>query len=505
MLFAGSGSAAGGAADLDGLELFAAPDAAADVEHHFPDGCTHGHFDEACVHHVARQGKGLGARTGPGADGVVPIHAVADDKMDVGKCLHVVQHRGLRPQAVLNGSGRLDTGHPPVALDGGGQGTAFAADKGAGAHVHMDTEGEVCAHDVVAQQAVFLRLGDSGLQAADGQGIFGADIDIALITAHAQARDHHALQHAVGVALHNRAVHERAGVALIAVADHILLLCLLPPGAFPLAARGESAAAPAPETGVGDGLADLLVSHFKQGLFKAGVAALGDILLNILGIAAAAVLQYYPVLALVEGNVLLAGIGHAIQVVHQPVDDLAAQDSLFDDLVAVLRLNMNVHDAHGFNMDQGAHFAEAVAAAHLDMEALLLVCVMLEAHINSQAPLFALGLDVVVNFQSTAGNAAGTGTNQDRGHLLALLQSVPGVGLEHMEAVSCHLRSGSHTAASFLRMSSSSSSAASGVILAWTSPSTVMTGANPQAPRHATVSRVNSPSAEVFFLSVRPR
>lgn len=140
------------------------------------------------------------------------------------------------------------------------------------------------------------------------------------------------------------------------------------------------------------------------------------------------------------------------------------------------------------------------------MEALLLIGVVLKAHVDGQAPLLALGLDVVIDLHGAASDATGTGADQDGGHLLALLQGVPGVGLKHVEAVPGHFRSGFHTAApSFFRMSASSFRTSSGVILAWTSPSMVMTGDSPQAPRHATVSRVNRPSAEVFFFPVRPR
>ena len=268
---------------------------------------------------------------------------------------------------------------------------------------------------------------------------------------------------------------------------------------------GKPAAAAAPEAGVDDVLADLLVRHLEQGLLKAGVAALGDVLLDVLGVAAAAVLQHHPVLLLVEGDVRLPGIGHAVQVVHQPVDDLPAQHGLFQDLVAVLRLHVDVHDPHGLDVDQGAHLAESVAAAHLHVETLLLIGVVLQAHVHLQAPLLTLGLQVVVDLHGAAGDAAGAGADQHGGHLLALLQGIPGIGLEHVEAVPrqfylCHC-----AAPSFFRISSTRAKASSGVILAWTSPSRVITGARPQAPRHATVSRVNSPSAEVFFLPGQPQ
>ena len=83
-------------------------------------------------------------------------------------------------------------------------------------------EGKAAAQDMLAQKAQLLGLCDGGLQAADGQGILRADVDVALVGPGGHARDHHALQHAVGVALHDGAVHEGAGVALVAVADHVL-------------------------------------------------------------------------------------------------------------------------------------------------------------------------------------------------------------------------------------------------------------------------------------------
>ena len=105
------------------------------------------------------------------------------------------------------------------------------------------------AQDVFAQKAELLRLGDGGLQAADGQGILRPDVDVALVGPGGHARDHHALQHAVGVALHDGAVHEGTGVALVAVADHVLGVGILPADTLPLPAGRETAAAPAPEAG----------------------------------------------------------------------------------------------------------------------------------------------------------------------------------------------------------------------------------------------------------------
>lgn len=222
---------------------------------------------------------------------------------------------------------------------------------------------------------------------------------------------------------------------------------------------------------------------------------------DVFGVAGAAVLQHHPVLLLIERNVLLPGIGHAVQTVHQAVDDLAAQNGLFQDLVAVLGLDVDVHNAHGLDVDQGAHLAEAVAAAHLDVQALFLVGVVLEADVHRQIPAFALGPEVFIDLHGAAGDAAGTGADQHGGGLLGCGAGPAGPHCAGRRRVAGEL----HWAASSFRIFSSSSRALVGDILAWTSPSTVITGARPQAPRQATVSRVNMPSSLVLRLPDRPR
>jgi hypothetical protein len=46
-------------------------------------------------------------------------------------------------------------------------------------------------------------------------------------------------QHAVGIAFHHAAVHERAGVALVGVADDVFLGAFLDAGRLPFAAGGK--------------------------------------------------------------------------------------------------------------------------------------------------------------------------------------------------------------------------------------------------------------------------
>ena len=413
-------TAAGGTADLNSLELFAVLDAAADVEDDFPQGGPHGDLDEAGVHHVARQGEGLGARGLLSADGLEPGGSLADNQGDGGEGLHVVQHGGLSPQAMLHRPGRFYAGHTPVALDGGGESGALAADKGPRAPVDVEVEGEAGTQDVVAQQVHLLRLGDGGFQPADRQGVLGADVDIALVASGGDGGDEHTLNDGVGVALHNGAVHKGAGVALVAVAHHVLFALGLLAHAVPLPSGGEAAAPPAPEAGVHDLLADGLVGHLEEGLLKGRVAVLGQILVDILGVGGAAVLQHDAVLTVVEGDVAVLGVAHSVQLVEQALHHLALHDGLFDDLVAVLQLDVGIEDALRLDLDQGAHLAEAVAAALLQVDAVPLgfgdilgLALLGEAHVDVQPPAGALLLKVVVQLQRAAGDTAGAGAQQN--------------------------------------------------------------------------------------------
>ena len=135
---------------------------------------------------------------------------------------------GLLPQALDRGEGRLGDGHAALALEGLQQGRLLAADEGAGAEADLDVEVEAGAEDVLAEEAVFAGLLDGDLEALDGEGILGADVDEALVGADGVAADGHGLEDGVGVALDRGAVHVGARVALVGVADDVLLVARTP-------------------------------------------------------------------------------------------------------------------------------------------------------------------------------------------------------------------------------------------------------------------------------------
>ena len=87
-------------------------------------------------------------------------------------------------------------------------------------------------------------------------------------------------------------------------------------------------AAAAAQAGIENIAADLLVRHLEQRLFKRAVAALGDILLDVLGVRRAAVFQHHTVLLFIERDILLLRVRRAVKMVDQTVDDLAAEYGL---------------------------------------------------------------------------------------------------------------------------------------------------------------------------------
>ena len=76
--------------------------------------------------------------------------------------------------------------------------------------------------------------------ALHGQRVLGAHVDQRLVGADRARGDHQPLEHAVRIAFHHAAVHERARVALVGVADDVFLALGLRRGPLPTCARWGS-------------------------------------------------------------------------------------------------------------------------------------------------------------------------------------------------------------------------------------------------------------------------
>ena len=109
-----------------------------------------------------------------------------------------------------------------------------------------------------------LRLPDGGAQPVDGQRVFGPHVDVGFVGTHGVRPDEHALEHRVRVALQDGPVHERPGVALVGVADDVLLVARGVVAELPLEAGGEAGAAPAAQARALDLVDDLLPAHGRE-------------------------------------------------------------------------------------------------------------------------------------------------------------------------------------------------------------------------------------------------
>ena len=275
-------------------------------------------------------------------------------------------------QALHRRERRTGTGHAALALDGVEQRRLLAADERASAQAQMTVKAEVGAQYVLAQQALLPGLGDGDAQALDRDGILRADIEIAVLRADGVACDHHALDHCQGVALEDRAVHERAGVALVAVADHILVVALGIVGELPLPARGEARATTTANAG-GEHLVDDLLAGHGQRPLQTLERAHAQRLVDVLGVDDAASVQGHAPLFLVEIDVVLlldlfAGGGLLVQ---QALHHDAALDVGFDDLFHILDLHQPVQRVFGIDLHERALGAEAEAAHLVDGDPLI--------------------------------------------------------------------------------------------------------------------------------------
>jgi len=103
------------------------------------------------------------------------------------------------------------------------------------------------------------------------------------------------LDHGVRVAFQHRTIHEGAWVALVTVTDNVFHIRLHLARQIPLQARREASAAAAAQTGVEQLLANLLGTH-GQRFAQTLIAAVCQILFQLLWIAASVVLQNHSVL-----------------------------------------------------------------------------------------------------------------------------------------------------------------------------------------------------------------
>ena len=175
------------------------------------------------------------------------------------------------------------------------------------------------------------------------KGIFCANIDIPVMRARGNSSNQHPFNHPVRIAFHHAAVHKRAWIALVAVADDIFDLLLLRQHLRPFSSSGKASASPSPQGSLRHFVHDLQRRHVKQCFCHGAITAYRYVFFDGLRINPSTVLQGHPGLLLIERNIILLFISFALFVmVHEALNNLICHDALVNDLLTVFCLNLDI-------------------------------------------------------------------------------------------------------------------------------------------------------------------
>ena len=298
--------------------------------------------------------------------------AVEDDPRDVRERLDVVDVRGSLRVALLRRERRLQARHAAVAFERLDEGRLLAAHERARARLDADVAGEAAAEDVLAEEAGLLRGRERLLETHDRERVLGAHVNKSFSRADRVGGDEHALDEGVRIALDHRAVHERAGVALVRVADEVLLVALRVARGVPLEPGGEARAAASGEAGDLD-LLDHLLRRHREDLADRLVAIHRLVGRDVLGVDEAAVPQRDTRLLLQELLVVRRNLqvgqlrkGRTILVLYA----CCPRNRLVDPLrVLFLHLHEALHEcAAVVDVDDRLQIAHADAAGDADFD-----------------------------------------------------------------------------------------------------------------------------------------
>ena len=206
---------------------------------------------------------------------------------------------------------------------------------GSGAQPDFQVEIEARAEDVLAQQAPLAALPDRVLDPLDGHRIFGPHVEEAAMGADGETADQHTFDHVERITFQHAAVHERAGVALVGVADEVADRVGRLRAHLPFLPGRISASASAAQLRAADFVDHpfrvVLLQHRGQRL----EAAVVEILFDAVGIDHTVVTQGHAALAVEKAHVAVKlqelaphGLARHLQAFHRPAGDQVLADDL---------------------------------------------------------------------------------------------------------------------------------------------------------------------------------
>ena len=141
----------------------------------------------------------------------------------------------------------------------------------------------------------------------------------------------------MGVALKNGAIHERARISLVRIADDIFLIAGGRCAETPFHSCRETAASTPSKPGLFHLVNHRCRGHLDKTLSQSLVSVSGDVLVNIVRVDIPAVAQYDSMLFTVERNILVVTdlLSGQRFFVKKTCDDAALIQMLFDDFCNV--------------------------------------------------------------------------------------------------------------------------------------------------------------------------
>ena len=208
---------------MTALSLRPLQHAAADLEE-LAERDAHRQLVVAGLLDVARHGEDHGAARIRHAHLGEPLGALAQDRGHRGERERVVDRRRLAVQAEVRRERRLEARLAGLALERLEERRLLAADVRAGAGDGMQVEVDAGALDVLAEEPGRIGFRERRLEPRIGlREELAADVVVADGRAHGVAADRHALDHRVRVEAQDVAVVAGARLALVRVADDVLL------------------------------------------------------------------------------------------------------------------------------------------------------------------------------------------------------------------------------------------------------------------------------------------
>ncbi len=251
------------ASGLNGLKALVLENSPADIKDDFAQGDSHGDLHQTGVVHLAGQSKNSGPRTTSGSDIIKPIGPVDNDLGNIGITFHIIEIGRLPPEAGSSREGGARSRFTSTALNGCQQGRFFTTDKGPGPFFDMQMKREIGVQNIISQQAILFRLGNSHREPFNGQRIFGPAVNVAFPGPDGISANGHAFDQAVRVAFQQGTVHKGPRVPFIGIADDILEISRGSGGKFPFGAGGKTGASASSQSGTFDLLDHFFLGHIK--------------------------------------------------------------------------------------------------------------------------------------------------------------------------------------------------------------------------------------------------